>query len=298
MKKIITLLICLVFIISGCDKSKYDFSFDEINITKECNGLDVCLEGAIFDGVSLYLHLDVNGYENTPSYKNTVDDVTGQYKGLSYYVEDYYLVNQNGEVMSGFDEKLDEYEKSNYLTENYGDTINKIVLPFENIKLDENSSYTFSVKFKGLPEITFDNLSFIHHDFEEVVLMDNNTFEYMGAECTVEDIIFTDIRTIIDVQWKIDNMKEFNENYLNNYLKNKQEFFNACGQERFFFFTPVTSPDFDYSSSEGSTITCRYSFDVVCESSDNILIKEYPKVHGEEKDEEKARVLFEYSPQN
>lgn len=286
-------MFCFILTLNGCAynvNSDNIFSqvdsaanIDYLNICKTSNNADVYLNKAFFDGISLYLKFKIKGYnikipETNPILKNAETN-------LCYWVDSFYITDTSGIVINGFNNIYDSCEKYNFLS-NYNQGINTedLLLPFENVDIDVNSTYKLTMHLNGLDEdIVFENLKFSNNEFYETDINKDNRFNILNAECFVKKIIYTKARTIIDIQWNISNMKKFSEEYLNNYSKNYQVYFSVGDFKEFFHLDPFNSPCFDNTLNEEKNIVCRYIFNVVSNINDVICIKEYYKVNGEPK---------------
>lgn len=293
-KLILAIVLCLTLTLYGCanninsidgifSQADLTANIDEINICKEVDHVNVNLKKAFYDGVSLYIQLIIKGYDIKTSKPTQFENITES--SLCFFVDSFYISDEKGIVIDGFNSINDTYEKYNYLSNyNAGHDENYLLLPFENIDIDNSLSYKLNLHLNGMKEdIVFENLKFSNNDFKEVDIDENNGFDILNAECLVTKIIYTKARTIIDVQWKISDMKKFNEEYLNNYSKNYQVYFSSGDVEEFFYLDPLISPYFDNTLSEERTIDCRYTFNIVSDIDDIICIKEYNKVSGESK---------------
>ncbi len=294
-KLILATALCLTLALCGCAdnmNSVYGIfagvdstaNIDEFNICKEVDNVYINLEKAFYDGVSLYIQLMIKGYDVETDKPAQLENINED--SLCFSVDSFYISDGNGTVTDGFNGINDTYEKHNYLS-NYNSEPDggNLLLPFENIDIDDGSLYTLGLHLEGVKDdIVFENLKFSNNEFKEIDIDEDNRFDVLDAECHVRKIIYTKARTIIDVQWKISDMKRFNEEYLNNYSNNYQVYFSSGDFEEFFYLDPLTSPYFDNTSSEEKTIDCRYVFNTVSDIDDIICIKEYHKVNGEPKD--------------
>lgn len=304
MKKIILpIILCTLLLFSGCtnkqsnEKNALFVNSDKIDIIRNVDNAEFCLESAIYDGISLYLELDVEGYNVTPLFTSRFSENLS----LSSCVDNFYLEDSYEHKVYGFEQYYDDFdenknfEKYNYLMKYNSYNSNKLILPFENIDIDTDLTYSLTLVLNGLSEeVVFRDLKFTDREYNMIELDNNNSFTMLSASCKVKRIIYTEIRTIVDVEWDIDNMQNFKEEYLDLYAKKYQTYFSVDDYEEFFYLDPLTSPEFDYSSSDGNTFDCRYVFNVVCDLNDKIYIKEYNKTVGKPKGES-TKTIFSYS---
>ena len=212
MKKIILIVavvICLTLVLYGCtDNTNSNYGIfsqaaltahiDEMNISKKVDHVNVNLEKAFYDGISLYIQLNIKGYDKKTSAPTFFENIT-EPNNLFYFVDSFYLSDEKGFIIDGFYND-GAYEKYNYLS-NYNPVSDKdhLLLPFENIDINDSSLYKLCLHLNGVKEdIVFENLKFSNNEFKEIDIDEDNRFNILNAECLVTKIIYTKARTIID----------------------------------------------------------------------------------------------------